>query len=121
VLTHGVSPVPAGESALEAATIATYVGSAEHKDHISSAGAPRLRADATPCPPELTDASVLSDWLRKAITAGCTGAQWEQGFPRYAWWREGDACYQARLVNAGLGQYKGWPIPKHEWPTELAT
>jgi hypothetical protein len=118
-LSREFSPPPEGIDPARAAAEATFVGSAEHKDRVSSAGAPKLRADATPCPGDLADRSVLTTWLRGAIAAGNTGAQWEQGFPRYAWWREGDSCYQARLVNAGLGQYKGWPLSPDEWPKAL--
>jgi hypothetical protein len=110
---------PQGVDAARAAAEATYIGSAEHKDRVSAAGAPRLRADASPCPPGLIDMSSLTGWLRAAIATGRTGAQWEQGFPRYAWWREGDRCFEARLVNAGLGQYKGWPLAPAEWPESL--
>ena len=112
---------PSGTDLAAVAARASYVGSAEHKRHLSSVGSPRLRADATPCPPELTDASVLTTWLRAAITRGLTGALWEQGFPRYVWWREGEVCYEARLLNAGAGEYKGWPLAKDEWPQDLAT
>lgn len=118
-LSRKFSAPPEGVDAARAAAEATYIGSAEHKDRVSAVGPPRLRADATPCPPDLTDALILTEWLRAAIEAGNTGAQWEQGFPRYAWWREDDRCFQARLVNAGLGHYKGWPLALDEWPEPL--
>jgi hypothetical protein len=113
------SPTPEGVNVARAVAEATYIGSAEHKNRMSAVGAPRLRADASPCPPDLTDFSRLTDWLRAAIAAGNTGAQWEDGFPRYAWWREGERCFEARLVNAGLGEYKGWPLAPAEWPESL--
>lgn len=118
-LSRRFAPPPDGVDAARAAVEATYVGSAEHKGHVSSSGAPMLRADATPCPPDLTDQSVLTSWLRQAIQTGNTGAQWEQGFPRYVWWRDGDQCYEARLTNAGSGQYKGWQLSSDEWPEAL--
>ncbi len=118
-LSRKFTAAPDGVDVARVAAEATYIGSAEHKDRISGAGAPSLRADATPCPPDLTDPSELTGWLRAAIVAGNTGAQWEQGFPRYAWWREGERCFEARLVNAGLGEYKGWPLAPAEWPETL--
>jgi hypothetical protein len=41
-------------------------------------------------------------------------APWEGDFPRYAWHSIGDVCYEARLVNQELGQYKGWPLAPNE-------
>jgi hypothetical protein len=119
-LARKLAPVPPEDDAEAAARRAHYVGSAEHKRGLSSAGNPRLRADATPCPPEFKDPDALTSWLRQAIRQGMTGGYWEQGLPRYAWWRDGDSCYEARLVNAGLGEYKGWPLAADEWPAELA-
>lgn len=42
---------------------------------------------------------------------------WQSGnFPRYAWKQVGDRVFEARLSNAGLGQYKGYPLEPHEAP-----
>jgi len=43
----------------------------------------------------------------------------EGGFPRYAWHKEGTIVYETRLVNQGLGQYKGYPLNGTEWPRGL--
>jgi hypothetical protein len=96
---------------------ATYVGSAEHKTYRSSAGAPRPRADATKCDPELHgEFSTLNAWLQEAIRAGRVGGVWEGRYPRYAWIEKDGRYYEARLVNADQGQYKGYEISRDEFP-----
>jgi hypothetical protein len=95
-----------------------YIGSAEHKTYPSPAGPPSLRADATKCDPALHgDFEVLAGWLREAIRRGCVGAPWEGGFPRYAWARQDGVWYEGRLVNSGLGQYKGYALDNGEVPS----
>lgn len=99
------------------ATAVTYVGSAEHKDYPSPAGPPRLRVDATKCDPQLhNDFDLLTDWLRQGIRSGCVGAPWEDRFPRYVWVIRDQSCFEARLVNAGTGEYKGYQLLDSEWP-----
>jgi hypothetical protein len=110
-----VSP-PADVDLAEVAGRASYVGSGEHKSHPSFAGPPKLRSDATKCDPTLADPGELTEWLREAITSGRVGAPWEGDFPRYAWHRRGNICYEGRLVNRGLGEYKGYPLDRSEWP-----
>ena len=98
---------------------ATYVGSPEHKDVPSFAGQPRLRADASCCPREITDRNLVTGWLRAAIRRGATGAPWEGGFPRYVWYKDGGTVYEGRLVNRGRGTYKGYPLGDDEWPDSI--
>jgi hypothetical protein len=99
---------------------ATYRGSSEHKRTPSPAGPPRLRADATPCPPQLVDLDELTRWLRSAITAGQVGAPWDGDFPRYVWYRsDTHGCFEARLVNRESGDYKGYPLRQEEVPRWL--
>lgn len=95
-----------------------YVGSPEHKDMPSFAGHPRLRADASICPRELTrDQKRVDGWLREAIRRGAVSELWVGGFPRYVWYKDGDQIYEARLVNQGSGEYKGYPLgAPDEWP-----
>jgi hypothetical protein len=94
-----------------------YVGSAEHKTYQSPAGQARPRADATKCDPALHGSfDLLTGWLRAAIRRGCVGAPWEGGFPRYAWIRQDAVWYEGRLVNSGLGQYKGYALADDEVP-----
>ena len=108
--------VEPGANLLEVAQQATYEGSREHKDIPSFAGQPRRRADASLCPRRISDQEVVCEWLRAAIRNGATGAPWEGGFPRYVWYRDGDIVYEGRLINRGLGSYKGYPLDTREWP-----
>lgn len=110
------SDVPATVDLAILAARTSSVGSPEHKTYPSFAGHPRPRADASKCDPSLADPSILTGWLRAAITAGDVGEPWEGDFPRYVWFRQGDIVYEGRLVNQELGQYKGWPLDRSEWP-----
>jgi len=110
---------PPGVDLARAAAAVRYVGSSEHKTAPSFAGPPRPRADASKCDPKLGDADELTRWLRQAIEVGDVGAPFEGGYPRYVWSRQGDIVYEARLVNQGLGQYKGYPLQPDEWPGDL--
>jgi hypothetical protein len=95
----------------------SYVGSSEHKTGLSFAGLPRPRADATICDVALNDrAEDIRRWLQDGIRHQSFGPPWEDGFPRYVWCKIDDTVYEARLVNRGLGQYKGWQLNHDEWP-----
>ena len=108
--------VPAGVDLEKLASRVAYVGSPEHKNHPGFAGPPRLREDATPCPPNITERDVVSDWLRDAIRRGAIGSPWEQEFPRYAWYMLGKTVFEGRLVNREAGVYKGYALQREEWP-----
>lgn len=110
---------PGGVDLGEVAANVRYVGSGEHKSFPSFAGPPRLRSDATKCDPSMADAAELTDWLRQGITTGWVGAPWEGGYPRYVWYRSVIGCFEGRLVNAGAGEYKGYPLSEDEWPRGL--
>jgi hypothetical protein len=112
-------PPPAGVDLHELADRASYIGSSEHKNFPSFAGAPRLRADASKCDPKLADPEELTRWLREAITVGHVGTPWEGDFPRYAWCKREAAVYEARLVNSVQGHYKGYPLGPGEEPEGL--
>lgn len=111
--------VPPSVDLERVADMVTYEGSPEHKDFPSFAGHPGPRGDASLCPREITDVTVVTGWLRSAIRQGATGAPWESGFPRYAWHKEGDTVFEARLVNRGSGSYKGYPLHEGEWPAGI--
>ena len=96
-----------------------YVGSPEHKDVFTFAGPPRPRGDASICPREHNDMQLVTGWLRSAIRAGSTDGPWEGDFPRYAWHKEKNRVFEARLVNSGDGSYKGYPLDDHEWPLHM--
>lgn len=103
-----------------AARKAVYVGSPEHKDGPSFAGHPRPRADASICDASLAGKQKeLTRWLRTAIRKGSVSELVENGFPRYAWHRVSGTVYEARLVNSGSGEYKGYPLNRDEWPAGL--
>lgn len=94
-----------------------YIGSPEHKRHPSFAGPPSPRPDASLCPPDFKDAQEqLTGWLQHAIQQKAVGSYWEGDYPRYAWYKDGETVYLARLVNRVQGQYKGFPIERSEWP-----
>ena len=99
---------------------ATYIGSRDHKNIPSYAGPPGLRRDASRCPSEPSkDLERVVGWLRDGIRQGFTGGPWEgqsPGFPRYVWYKDGATVYEGRLVNRELGQYKGYPLERSEWP-----
>jgi hypothetical protein len=95
--------------------VVSYIISTEHKDYLTSAGPGNLRSDASACPRGL-DFAEVEEWLREAIRDGTVSAVLDGDFPRYAWKRVGAQVYEARLSNAGLGQYKGYPIEEHEAP-----
>jgi len=107
-----------GVDLAELAKRVSYVGSPEHKSSPSFAGAPKLRGDATKCDPAL-DILEITTWLRAGVVAGQIGAPWEGEFPRYVWQRTEARCYEARLVNRGLGQYKGYALTDDEVPAWL--
>lgn len=96
-----------------------YVGSSEHKNYPSFAGPFAPRSDASRCPPSLSDADALTDWLRVGIESGDVGAPWEGDFPRYVWYRTEEACFEARLMNREAGEYKGYPLAPEERPDWL--
>lgn len=111
--------VPPG---IDLATIAErmqYVGSPEHKSYPSAAGPPRLRSDATKCDEALGSFEELTEWLRESARAEQVGGPWEGNFPRYVWHVREDVCYEARLVNRGNGEYKGYPLTRAEEPRWL--
>lgn len=95
-----------------------YIGSPEHKDAPSFAGQPRPRADAAICDRSLTQIQVTK-WLKTAIRRGNVSNFWEGDFPRYVWHQEGNIAFEARLVNQGNGEYKGYPLNPEEWPEGL--
>jgi len=96
-----------------------YEGSVEHKVAHSWLGPKKIRSDATPCPPALNDPDVLTEWLREAIRQGHISEYWEDEYPKYVWSRQGAEVFEARLINRGQGNYKGYPLSSSEIPREL--
>ena len=115
-----IQPPPEGIDGPDLASRVKYVGSPEHKTGPSFAGTPRPRGDATKCDTSLSDRLVdIQKWLEHAFKVQCFGGPWENSFPRYAWCKVGGIVYEARLVNRGLGQYKGWQLESDEWPDQI--
>jgi hypothetical protein len=119
-LPRRVSPPQGDINIEEIAGRVTYVGSPEHKEGPSFAGRASPRRDASICDKQLSqDLELVTRWLRTAIRSGAIGGLWEGDFPRYAWYKEGDVVYEARLVNRERGEYKGYPLNRTEWPEGL--
>ena len=57
----------------------------------------------------------LVDLLRRAIVAGCV-AEFQNDFPSRAWTYINDTLHEARLHNAQLGEYHGFPL---EFPEQF--
>lgn len=114
-LRRSPGPVPSGIDLDDVVARVTYVGSGEHKTYPSFAGPPHPRADASKCDPSFADQNELTRWLQLAIREGRTSGHWEGDFPRYVWHQVEQVPYEARLVNRGLGQYKGYPMTPKEW------
>ncbi|MEA2462456.1 MAG: hypothetical protein QOJ98_203 [Acidobacteriota bacterium] len=105
----------------DVANKSSYVGSPEHKDAPSFAGQPRPRADASICDQRLNNAADVTLWLKEAIQKRAFGSYWEGLFPRYVWYKDGETMYEGRLINRELGQYKGYPLERNEWPPDIAS
>jgi len=112
--------IPADVNLPEIASRVRYVGSPEHKDTPSFAGQPRPRADASICERRfMTMQEELTSWLQEAIERGAVSSHLEGDYPRYAWYKEGNVVYEARLVNRGSGEYKGYALEEEEWPNGI--
>jgi len=111
---------PAGINLSDVAEKSRYVGSPEHKDAPSFVGHPRPRTDASICDQHLDSAEQITGWLQAAIRKGAFGGLWEGSFPRYVWYKDGETVYEGRLINQELGEYKGYPLERYEWPPDIA-
>ena len=119
---RSIHPWPGNEARPEdVAAAARYVGSAEHKGAWSPHHEPRLRTDASECPPELSqDLDANTETLRRAIELRCVGADFENGFPKYVWaWVEGE-LWEARHIRGPIGTYKAYgPLESVDFPLDL--
>ena len=105
------------ESPENTAARVRYAGSQEHKGYPSPAGPPALRSDATPCDPAI-EWDDINTALQDAVRRCCTSADFEQGFPKYAWgWLDGH-LYEARHLNGPAGTYKGYRLEEVEYPRD---
>lgn len=67
----------------------------------------------------MSDQDELTDYIRRAIRSGQTGALWEGGFPRYAWLDIDGTCFEARQLGPGSGQYKGYALTDDQRPPSI--
>lgn len=111
--------MPPNTDLTELAERVRYEGSPEHTDFPKFGMQPRLRADASCCPRTIRELNQVNRMLRTAIRKGAISAQWDGGFPRYVWHKQDDTVFEARLVNRGLGSYKGYPLGSKEWPSGI--
>lgn len=109
-----IAPAPPDVDLEEVATRVRYIGSPEHKSGPSFAGGLKgRRPDASICPNSLNwSQDTMTQWLQLAIIAGHFGAEWEAGFPRYVWYRDGETLYEGR--HSGNGEYHGYPLESGE-------
>jgi len=111
-------PSPSPEVLRELSSRVSYLGSPEHKLTNSFAGHPRPRADASICASSITKL-YAERLLRRAIKTGNISDMFDGEFPRYAWIRDRNSIYEARLTNKTMGQYKGYPLNHDEIPEGL--
>lgn len=101
-----------------ASTKAIYSGSPYHRPAGSKMGMPKTRRypHASKCDPKWDRQSATAA-LRAAIKAGTVSAAFEGHYPRYAWHKDDDVIYEARLTNSQNGEYHAYPLEdKRQWP-----
>lgn len=93
---------------------AKYVGSAEHKGVRWEEVLPRLRHDASCCPPHITRATA-TQLLQAGIRAGNVSEDFDGEMPRRVWYVGPLGVFEARLTGRydeatnKCAEYKGWP------------
>lgn len=122
------------------ASRAYYLGATPHKAKRSWLGVPEprrtrktaadkddTRQNASICPlVEDAEREEATRWVQDAIRLGQCRGPWEDGFPRYIWYKSEDGRYWAgRIMQPRQGDppraaYKGWPISETEWQTDYA-
>lgn len=109
---------PARGELSKAASGATYFPS-EYHCRLPDGRPRRIRAKpASICPREWTTPEA-NEALRHAIMRGRVSETWEDGFPRYVWYREGHTIYEARHTRGPHGTYHAYPIDLFEAPLGL--
>jgi hypothetical protein len=94
-----------------------YCGNGAHKSYPAPNGewTPSLRPGKSVCwrfAP--SDWPKLVDLLREAIKSGCVHVQFDGDFPTRAWAYINGKLHEARLHNAALGEYHGFPLDYQE-------
>ena len=107
---------------------AVYTGSPEHKLYRWWGGLPMGRQltggrvgrpnkqSTTICPlTRESDRDMATEWVRAAIRLGqCRFYESDSNFPKKVWYEAKGQIWRGECINAGLGEYKGWPICKEE-------
>jgi len=104
-----------------AAEGARYTGSPYHRPPGSKMGLPKGRSypHASKCDPKWLP-ETANRALKDAIRRGVVSEEWDNGFPCYAWYRDGSTVYRAELHNRESGEYHAYPLSEeHEWPKGL--
>lgn len=102
---------PSGDGVEKIARNVKYDGSVEHKSYPIGGAAPRLRADATKCPPKYKGREPeLTHALQAAFRSGAVSTSTEEGFPRYIWLRLDGVLYEARHMRGPSGSYKAYAL-----------
>ena len=115
-----VQAPPAGVNLKTVAGSCRYVGSPYHKTGKSFVGQQNApRPGASLCSPVLNNSKgQIQNWLRNGILNGHTEV-WENGYPRYVWYRHNGIVYEARQGSPGSGEYHGYPLEPHQNVTGL--
>jgi hypothetical protein len=93
-----------------------YTGSPYHRSSAKEGPVAQRIGVASRCPPNWINLEATR-LLRNAILEGRVSTHWEQGFPRHVWHLDEDVLYEARLTNAGNGEYHGYPLEdRWQWP-----
>lgn len=100
------------------ASLVRYTGNPAHKSNPGDYGLTppaEPRPNKTPC--DLADITTRKEalkYLRRGIEMGLVSQQVEQGYPKHVWAvKEGEGgpiALEARLENAGMGAYHGYPL-----------
>lgn len=109
-----VLPPPAEVSLAEVARKCRYVGSPYHRTIPGPAGRPVYRPGKSSCPKELQrNPRLVQCWLEDAVRRGHCG-EFERGFPRLVWRRDGEMVFEARQGTPGSGEYHGYVLEPDE-------
>lgn len=105
----------------EVAEKVRYVGSPYHRPTGSPMGQPKDRnfPEASRCDRKWTR-PLANRALKASIIQGLVSSDWDNGFPRKVWYRDGETLYKALLSNRDQGEYHAYPLnERREWPAEL--
>lgn len=115
-----VDPTPDPSKLENAAATAVY-GFSEYHCRGPKGEAPKKRArPASICPRKWSN-DEATEALRMALKKGHVSEAWEEGFPRYAWHRDGAILYEARHTRGPTGTFHAYPIEAFQFPNGLGS